>query len=206
MKKIDNYAFPVNIGSYLFKQQPNIKIYYPVLANIKTVGQKKINFKLFEIVNLVMKQQGYYDNTVKEMLSYYEIKNNQRNMLSISIINSAYIGEDEGLTKIKSLTVDMESGKSYKLKDLFKERTNYIDVLSEIVQRQINQRKIQVVGEYSGLNPNQDFYITDKSLVIYFQLYELTAYAYGIPYFPIPIYDIEEIIDMKGPLGRMIRF
>jgi hypothetical protein len=56
---------------------------------------------------------------------------------------------------------------------------------------------------FKGISPEQDYYIADKALVLFFQLYELTAYAYGFPYFPISIYDLQTIIDEQGPLGKM---
>ncbi|WP_255323435.1 RsiV family protein [Priestia megaterium] len=60
-----------------------------------------------------------------------------------------------------------------------------------------------VLGEYKGIKPDQDFYIADKSLVLFYQLYDLTPYVYGIPYFPISIYAIQDIIEDESPLGQM---
>ncbi|MFB4475682.1 RsiV family protein, partial [Oceanobacillus caeni] len=59
------------------------------------------------------------------------------------------------------------------------------------------------ITEFTKIEPNQYFYIADKTLVIYFQLYELAPYAFGFPMFPISVYDIQDIIDEEGPLGRM---
>ncbi|WP_368073024.1 RsiV family protein [Virgibacillus salinus] len=53
------------------------------------------------------------------------------------------------------------------------------------------------------MQPDQDFYIADKALVIYFQLYEITPYVFGFPMFPISVYAIKDIINEDGPLGRM---
>ena len=49
----------------------------------------------------------------------------------------------------------------------------------------------------------QHFYIADKTLVIYFQLYEITPYVVGLPMFPISVFDLADIIDESGPLGRL---
>ena len=45
--------------------------------------------------------------------------------------------------------------------------------------------------------------MADKALVIYFQLYDITPYVFGFPMFPISVYEIQDIIDENGPLGRM---
>jgi hypothetical protein len=40
--------------------------------------------------------------------------------------------------------------------------------------------------------------------VLYYQLYEMTAYVFGFPYFPISIYEMADIVAEDGPLGRMM--
>jgi hypothetical protein len=35
-------------------------------------------------------------------------------------------------------------------------------------------------------------------------LYEIAAYVYGILYFPISVYEIQDIITEDGPLGKML--
>jgi hypothetical protein len=108
------------------------------------------------------------------------------------------------MTVIKSLTFDTTTGKTYKLAELFKPGSDYIEVLSDIIRLQIKERDIVLLEDFKGIAPDQDYYIADKSLVVYFQLYELTAYAYGIPFFPISVYELQDIIREDGPLGRMI--
>lgn len=107
------------------------------------------------------------------------------------------------MTVVVPLTFNVLTGKTYQLKDLFKKDSNYVSVLSKIVGAQIKERDIMVLGEYKGIKPDQDFYIADKSLVLFYQLYDLVPYAYGIPYFPISIYAIQDIIADESPLGQM---
>ena len=55
------------------------------------------------------------------MSGSYEIKTNERNVLSLSLLNYAYTYPSaHGLTKVRSLTFDVQTGKSYTLKELFK--------------------------------------------------------------------------------------
>ena len=52
---------------------------------------------------------------------------------------------------------------------------------------------------------NCDYYIADLTLVFYSSKYiEITPYVYGIPYFPISIYSIEDIIDENGPWAKVM--
>ncbi|HNU79629.1 MAG TPA: RsiV family protein, partial [Bacillota bacterium] len=68
---------------------------------------------------------------------------------------------------------------------------------------QITDRNIDLLDEFKGIRPDQDFYIADKSLVLFFQLYEITPYYMGLQYFPISVYQIQDIIAEEGALGIM---
>ena len=93
---------------------------------------------------------------------------------------------------------------SNELKDLFKTGSDYTGILSDIVKKQIGDRGIPALENFNGIKPDQDFYIADKCLVIYFQLYELAAYVFGILCFPVPVYILRDIVDENGPMGRML--
>ena len=125
-------------------------------------------------------------------------------MLSLSLIVYSFSGGAHGITVIKSLSFDVMSGKKYEIGDLFRRNSNYIMRLSDIIKEQIAQRKIPLLNPFISIVPDQDFYIADKCLVVYFQLYELTAYVYGFTYFPNSVYEIQNIIDENGPLGKML--
>ncbi|KIL45089.1 RsiV family protein [Jeotgalibacillus soli] len=142
--------------------------------------------------------------TVMEMIGSYETKNNQRQVLSIALSNYTYhYHAAQGMTYIKSLTFDLQTGKVYKSKDLFMPGSSYVGRLSTLIRSQIKQRDIQPLNGFTRIRPNQDFYIADKVLVIYFQFYEITPYVFRFPMFPISVYDLQDIIDENSPLGRM---
>ncbi|MFD2212268.1 DUF3298 and DUF4163 domain-containing protein [Metabacillus endolithicus] len=186
--------------------EPKQTIYYPKVSNMTNQQlQRQINHNIVvEVQQLINKQVGNMPTTVEEMLGYYEIKNNQRQVLSLSLSNYTYhFHAAHGMTYLKSLTFDLKKGKKCELKDLFKPGVDYVKRLSDIINLQIKQRDLPLLNGFTSIQPNQDFYIADKALVIYFQLYEITPYVYGFPMFPISVYDIQDLIDESGPLGRM---
>ncbi|NLW25592.1 MAG: DUF3298 and DUF4163 domain-containing protein [Clostridia bacterium] len=184
---------------------PRLDVVYPVVWGLADYRvQEKINYDILQTVYYLLRKQGYYENPQTTVTGTYELKNNQRGILSLSIINYAFSGGAHGMTYIKSLTFNVRTGRVYKLADLFIRGSDYVERLSEIVKRQIEERDIPVINEFESIDPKQDFYISDKALVLYFQLYELTPYAYGFPYFPISVYEIQDIIDENGPLGKML--
>ncbi len=185
---------------------PTKVVYYPRVTGMQNRQlQDLINSTIVkENQQLITQQTGAMDTTVVDLYGYYEIKNNQRDVLSLSLSNYVYhYHAAHGMTVIKSLTFDLQKGKQVSLKDLFKSGSDYVKRLSELISIQIKQRDIPLLADFKAIRPDQDFYIADKALIIYFQLYEITPYAYGFPMFPISVYDLQDIIDESGPLGRM---
>jgi len=185
---------------------PKLSVYYPMVVGLRNLAvQQRINNTILQQVHTLIREQHYYDYPNTEVTGSYELKTNERGVLSLSIINYAITqGAAHGLTVVKSLTFDVQTGRSYQLKDLFKPNSNYVQVLSDIIQQQIKQRDIPLLEPFKGIRPDQDFYIADKSLVVYFQLYEIAPYVYGLQYFPISVYEIQKIITEDGPLGKML--
>ncbi|GAB3044118.1 DUF3298 and DUF4163 domain-containing protein [Virgibacillus ainsalahensis] len=199
-------TLPVTIQTMVIKQQ-GTTIYYPSVVGLQDQHvQQRINQTIVQLMQFLVHQQYEQQgaNTFTEMIGTFEIKTNERNILSLTLTNYAIAYHyAHGLTLMKSLTFDTQTGGNYTLQDLFRPGSNYTDVLSRIVQKQIKARDIQLLGDFPGISPNQDFYIADKALVLYFQTYEITPGYVGLPMFPISVYELQDIIDENGPLGRM---
>jgi len=199
-------SFPVSIRTQAFRFGPQKRVYYPQVDRMRNQQlQQLINQSiLHQAQGLISLQVGNMPSTVVEMLGYYEIKNNQRQVLSLTQSNYTYHDKAaHGMTYIRSLTFDLKRGRRCDLKDLFKPGSDYVNRLSTLVSEQIKERNIDLLSEFTTISPNQEFYIADKTLVLYFQLYDLTPYVFGFPMFPISVYDIQDNIDEDGPLGRM---
>lgn len=199
-------SLPVSIRTEKISGGKDKNIFYPQVYKMKNVKlEQNINQKIVrQTQQLVDELVGGDPSSVVEIIGSYEIKNNQREVLSLTLSNYTYhYHAAHGMTIIKSLTFDLEEGKACELKDLFKPGSDYVKRLSMLIQEQIKQRDIQLLNPFKEIKPNQDFYIADKALVIYFQLYEITPYVFGFPMFPISVYELIDIIDENGPLGRM---
>ena len=197
---------PVQINTGCISKGNKQIVYYPQIAFYESyLWEAKMNHMVIEQVRaLISLQVGNMPTTVEEMLGLYEIKNNQRQVLSLSLSNYTYHKQAaHGMTYIKSLTFDLENKQVCYLADLFTPGSDYVQLISSLIKEQIQQRDIPLLNEFTEIQPNQDFYIADKVLVIYFQLYEITPYVVGLPMFPISVFDLIEIINENGPLGRM---
>lgn len=199
---------PVAIGhKILQKKTPKINVYYPfVIGLANTQAELKINSAIVTTLNKTMIELGYHEPSLQEMVGEFEIKTNERNILSLTLTVYAFTGGAHGMTIVKALSFDVTTGEQYELKDLFKPDSDYVTVLSKIIEQKIKDWDIQLLEPFTKIRPDQDFYFADHSLVIYFQLYEITPYAWGFPYFPIPILDIQDIIQPGGPLEKLLPF
>ncbi|TCJ01955.1 DUF3298 and DUF4163 domain-containing protein [Cytobacillus praedii] len=199
-------SFPVSIRTEKISSGKDKNVYYPQVYKMKNVKlEQNINQRIVrQTQQLVNDLVGGDPSSVVEIIGSYELKNNQREVLSLTLSNYTYhYHAAHGMTIIKALTFDLKKGRPCELKDLFKSGSDYVKPLSMLIQKQIKQRDIQLLNPFTGIKPNQDFYIADKALVIYFQLYEITPYVFGFPMFPISVYELMDIIDENGPLGRM---
>ena len=183
---------------------PKAELWIPIVSGLHNASaQHAVNETIRQTAGQLVNDQGSLDDPRSEMQGYFEIKNNQKNVLSLSLFNYAYTGGAHGLTLQQSLTFDIGTGKSYTLAELFKPGSPYVSRLSDLIKEQIESRQIATIDPFTTIRLDQPFYIADRSLVIYFALYELTPYAFGFPYFPISVYDLTEIINPNGPLAPM---
>ncbi|MFC4600702.1 DUF3298 and DUF4163 domain-containing protein [Cohnella hongkongensis] len=183
----------------------NVKVHVPyVNGGTTAAAQEKMNGEIAAATQRLMKDQGFPGEDIRQMDGTYEIKTNERGVLSLSLLNYTFTGGAHGNTLQRSLTFDADTGRSYKLGELFKPNVDYKARINRIIEAQIQSRRLPLLDSYPGIGDDQEYYIADKALVVYFPLYELVPYAWGFPYFPISVYEIQDIIDEDGPLGAMM--
>ncbi|HBG5346636.1 TPA: DUF3298 and DUF4163 domain-containing protein [Clostridioides difficile] len=172
----------------------------PVITNSNKIVERSTNDKIkndiFEFYNKSYKEAKQYlkDNPDEENKFVanvdFELKKNTDSALSIKIRYYTYSGGAHGFYQDIAYNVDMRTGKFLELMDLFKDNTKYKEVIDEEIKRQIaelEKKDEENIGIYNfkGIKENQNFYLQDENLVIYFDLYDITPYAAGIPEFSI---------------------
>jgi hypothetical protein len=114
------------------------------------------------------------------------------NDLIFSLYNDyyEYLGGAHGLTTRTSYTIDKKKESLINLKELFVEGYNYVDIINREIKEQISKNPENYFDSgkiFKGISENQSFYISDDNLVIYYQLYDIAPYVFGIPEFKIPL-------------------
>src|SRR5699024_7562007 len=126
--KMNNQVLPVSIRTMIMEQHGTM-IYYPQVMGLPNANvEQTINQTIVQLTQMLIQQQYQQQgtNNFTEMIGSFEIKTNERNILSLSLSNYAFAYQHaHGLTLMKSLTFDVQTGKRYQLKDLFKPGSNY---------------------------------------------------------------------------------
>ena len=165
---------------------------------------RRMNDEIRSELHRMMQLQGFPSQEIREMVGGYELKNNQRGVLSLTQHNYTFSGGAHGNTLLSGSTFDVNTGQLVPLAGLFTKGSRYVERINQLIKQQIEQRQLPLLDPFTTIAPDQTYYLADKSIVIFFQLYELLPYVYGFPYFPISVYELQDIVDENGVWGRMI--
>jgi len=183
---------------------PTIDFYYPVVEGMgDSAAQQRMNFQIMGLMYRLIAAFNQPGLTTY-ITGSYEIKANERNVLSILLWALGDFGGAHPMTYTGSLNFDLITGVNYPLQAQFKPDSDYVNKLSDIIRVQIKERDFPILDEFPGIKANQDYYIADNLLVIFFQLYEISPYVAGFPYFPIPLFEIQDMLAEEGLLQRMV--
>lgn len=191
----------IKVSEAKFKPNRDYIVYYPVLGGMESL-------KIEEMVNGRLRSM-WTDSSIKpaDNLDYhyegnFNIGLNKKNLLVLRESGYDYpFGAAHGMPIMEYVHVDTKTGVFYQLEDLFKDGSNYTEVLSGIVEEQIKEKGDEMgiwPDNYKGIKPDQPFYLTEDALMLYFYPYEIAPYAAGFPMFSVPYPEISEIIDKKG--------
>ncbi|KAA0544881.1 DUF3298 domain-containing protein [Bacillus sp. BGMRC 2118] len=187
-----------------FRPNQNYLVYYPQVEGMRSdIEQKQVNEKLR---NLSMSKAPEEELANAEYTADFEIEFFKKQLLVVELHSYIYpFGAAHGMPSKIYPHIDLQTGVFYKLKELFKENSNYVKVISAIIEEQIKtdeQYSYVFPDAYKGISPNQPFYVSEESLFIYFFPYEIGPYAAGFPTFNIPFTQLDSILNKQGSFWK----
>ncbi|NHM31538.1 WG repeat-containing protein [Neobacillus terrae] len=204
-----NKKIPLNntysIVEKKYKPNKDYLVYYPQLEGIESEKvQHSVNERLKELSGL--KQISQNEQLESNYSGDFEVTFYQKKLVVIEVNGYDYhFGAAHGMPVKKYAHVNLDTGEFFQLRDLFKKDSSYIKTLNGIIEDQIkNDEKYSYVfqGRFKGIRPAQPFFISEDTLNIYFDPYEIAPYAAGFPTFQIPFEEIDSIIDKKAPFWQ----
>lgn len=182
-------------------------IHYPQIEKYKDEKvQKKINDELYKkFVGDPLKNINEEDKKMETVNIDYDVRRSH-DMLVVKNIGYYYMmGAAHGMPAEETYHIDLNTGKFYELKDLFKADSNYVDRLSSIIKEQMEKKSNEGTGfyfmeDFNGIRPDQNFTLYKDYIQIYFYPYEIASYAEGFQRFNIPYTEIKDILDENSEL------
>lgn len=182
--KID-LSIPVlaNTGDWLYTDVLNTQLRLQHLKQALTISQMAKEDKLaLEEMNSARPFFQY------SAFSRHEVKYNKDGILSLVQTFYTYTGGAHGMTLLDAVNLDLVNQKELTLADILPELERQKAVILAEINRQIAIDPSQYFMDYLPVDYlNEDnFYLTEEGLVIFYQLYEIAPYASGIQEFVIP--------------------
>ncbi|MEK4519093.1 DUF4163 domain-containing protein [Paenibacillus sp. FSL H8-0122] len=183
-------AVTIKTASYTkdYKDAP-IKLDYPQVSGLANAGAEKAINDLIKqtVLNYAKDAEDQISKRSKDDRPYefeggYVVTYNQDGVLSLITNQYGYTGGAHGMTYRNAFTFSLKDGKRLLLGDLFGANPNYKKQLNAKLATEIKANG-GYLGGFNGLDTEKYFYLKDGKAVLFFQLYEYTAYAEGFPEF-----------------------
>lgn len=202
---IQKFANGTEIKTLKYSPDRCMLIYYPQISNMTDSSVEKIlNEKLRKVFvgdnPVSLKEDGLYTENIN--IGFTAIDN--KDLLILKKAGYYYpIGAAHGTPSMISFHINTKTGRFYKLSDLFKKDAPYLMIITDIINRQIKEKindedSMLIVSEIGEIAPDQQYMVTENGLTVFFQPYEIAAYAAGFPEFEIPFSQIIDLIDTNG--------
>lgn len=129
-----------------------------------------------------------------------KVRRNTNDLISFITEQYIYTGGAHGTTEWYPQTIDVTASNPHKLilGEIFSDE-DYVNKLNTIINTMVKENpekysELWAKPEITSENENR-FYMTDTDLVIYFPPYELSYYAKGFIEFPIPLDELNPILN-----------
>jgi hypothetical protein len=177
---------------------------YPRIVNVSKSLRSRIDRTLRDTAYQAISDWDP-GTSIVEAVNSYKTTLNTDGFLSVRF-DAYYFPElaAHGATGVSSVTLSLNTGKVYRFEDLFRRGSDYQQIIDQIIQVQIIEQQIPMLKPFEGVGPDQEYYLTPDSLVIYYQPYVYTPGAYGVLEFTIPYAQISGIVCPVGPIGVII--
>ncbi|QSF45270.1 PdaC/SigV domain-containing protein [Paenibacillus tianjinensis] len=189
MKQVQN-AITIKTESFIKEREDApIKLDYPQVSGLENAeAQKAINDTIKQtILKFAADAENQIANKSEDDRPYefeggYVVTYNQNGVLSLVTQQYGYTGGAHGMTYRNAFTFSLKDGKRLLLGDLFGANPNYKKELNAKLTKLLKADG-GYLGGFAGLNTEKYFYLKEGKVVLFFQLYEYTAYAAGFPQF-----------------------
>ncbi|WP_162515412.1 PdaC/SigV domain-containing protein [Paenibacillus pinistramenti] len=183
----------------------SLSVYYPVISGYKdaVIQQKINNFIKQEVDKQIESDTQIMDNVIEEnnelikndpdisvnppsLDAVYKVSYNEKGLLSLYLDYYLYLGGAHGDTIRTPYTFDLTTGNVLSLKEAAGNKAEYVTIINNEIQKQIKSRNLSLLTPFKTIESDRDYFLNHNGIVIYFDEYEYTPFALGLPEFTIP--------------------
>ncbi|MBO8169574.1 MAG: DUF3298 domain-containing protein [Thermoanaerobacteraceae bacterium] len=179
---------------------------YPEVRLKNKAVETKINDMIEDIVfNLIPTNIRDEAGCTASVTGRYTVSANEKSVLSlwIEVFKMPRMAAN-GSTILRSLTVSLENGRRWEFYELFKLNSNYRLRIKDLIEKQIAKEDLPVLGPVPPITDTQSYYLTEDTLVVYFQELVFTPHYVGPPKFFIPYSYLVNIVNPRGPMALLL--
>ncbi|MFA6075075.1 MAG: DUF3298 and DUF4163 domain-containing protein [Negativicutes bacterium] len=109
---------------------------------------------------------------------------NKENILSVVMSEYSFAGGAHGMAFQYAHNIDLTNGKEILLASLFNDTIDWKKMINAYIDNEIKyyQRDLK----FDGIKEDQNYYLSNQGLVIFFNPYEIGPWVEGMPTFAIP--------------------
>ncbi len=192
---------PVKVITITSEKGPT-KVMYPKLVGMKDKKvEGQINKDIRRLVDSLKEEVEEPDTSVHIS---YTIKVNRNGVLSLIILLDFYKEHAAHPMQVqKALTFSTLTGQNFSFPELFNPNSYYKTRLTRYVSNYIKAEKIPVFDQPPKVNDKQEYYLTEQMLVLFYQIYEYTPYAYGFLEIPVPFDVVMQMLSRNSPIRQL---
>ena len=176
-----------------------VNMQFPIFYGMKNIPtQKYINTMFFNHASEFMQsiydmaEQGFEDSKKYDFpfmqyaaWSQYDLHFLNERFMSLTMNYYQFTGGAHGLTVKTAYNIDLSTGKNLELRSIFSDDYDYSSVILKEVNMQMKKAEEGTFFSDSieRIENEQNFYLTEEGIVMFFQQYEIGPYCIGIPEF-----------------------
>lgn len=210
-----------NYSIIIEKYRPNINylIYIPSIYGMNDrSAENQLNIELRKLSIFDPPSDDIYTQTQliitdEEILPYnyygnFKILLYKGNLLILDLVGYYSELNKESILQVrKTCSINLITGKLYKIKDLFNEDSNWdIEINNNIIKIIKEEPNYNFIfpDSFKGITQNQDFYIDNENLYIYYHPEKIAPESIGFVTFTIPLKNIDKIINKEGEFYKLL--
>ena len=189
--------------------QKSIETSYPVISGMSDSNlEKKINLLIMNTMVLRILENNYVDQDEVYFSIIYTYYNTivMKDLLNVEqFVEEYWSGAASGNHFRRNIFIDLKSGKTYDLNNLFKNPKKGIERLSKIITGKIQEDEEDYSIEQFDPERIKNFSLTEDGINIYFEEGDIIESTYGMPEFFVPFDILIDLIDEQGDFWLSFR-